>query len=143
MARRFLAIITVLEGREGGLTPEHPIVLPPEFPPEVWPQPPFGGRPEHPIVLPPDSPGMPAHPIVLPPDVGVWPPPGTPSNPIIIPEPPPELGIWPPPGVVQPPMVPPTEAVMVVGVTPGYGLTWVKVKPVQELPVPTPYPKKS
>ena len=141
MARRFLAVITVLEGGGlgEGLHPEHPIVLPPEPPLSIWGPPTVGLHPEHPIVLPPDVPGVPAHPIVLPPNT-IWPPPGTPSHPIVIPpDQPPE--IWPPAGVITNPMVPPTEAVLVVGVVPGYGLTWIKVKPVESLPVATPYKK--
>jgi len=57
-----------------------------------------------------------------------------PTHPIAPGGPPP--GYWggAPLPVPTPPMVPPTESVYVVGYTPGYGVTWVKVKPVDEAP---------
>jgi hypothetical protein len=87
--------------------PEHPIVLPPQQPPGIWPSP---GYPSHPIYIPPTgiwpSPGYPAHPIYNPP--GIWPSPGYPAHPIVLPPeqggPPP--GIWPSPGFPSHPIAP-------------------------------------
>jgi hypothetical protein len=89
-------IIPVESG--SGLTPTHPIVLPPQQPPGIWPSP---GYPAHPIAPggpPPGiwpSPGHPEHPIYFPP-TGIWPSPGYPAHPIAPGGPPP--GIWPSPG---------------------------------------------
>jgi hypothetical protein len=98
-----LAWIIPVEG--GGLTPSHPIVLPPTQPPGIWPSP---GHPEHPIVYPPPpgiwpSPGYPAHPIAPGgPPPGIWPSPGHPEHPIYFPP----TGIWPSPGHPAHPIAP-------------------------------------
>jgi hypothetical protein len=100
-----LAWIIPVEGG-GGLTPSHPIVLPPEQPPGIWPSP---GHPAHPIAPggpPPGiwpSPGYPAHPIAPGgPPPGIWPSPGYPSHPIYWPP----VGIWPSPGYPAHPIAP-------------------------------------
>jgi len=115
--------------------PGHPIVIPPDAISPGHPSHPIAlppVQPGHPIVIPPDAiePGVPTHPIYLPPVI--WPGPGVPTHPIAG-EPP--LGIWGGGSVPMPgnPMVPATEAVFVVGYTPGYGATFVRA-----MPAPTP-----
>jgi hypothetical protein len=87
--------------------PEHPIVLPPEQPPSIWPSP---GVPTHPIYNPPPgiwpSPGVPTHPIVVPPAPGIWPDPGRPTHPIYWPP-----SIWPSPGVPTHPIYNPPPGI--------------------------------
>jgi hypothetical protein len=136
-------------------------IMPGPQPPGIWPSP---GHPAHPIApggrppgiwggpplypdqglpgVPPGywggvAPPFPSHPIAP----GGQPP--SPSHPIAG-QPP---GIWGGGNVPFPgnPMVPPTEAVWVIGYAPGYGATWVQVKPVEpeaptepEAPEPAP-----
>jgi hypothetical protein len=133
-------------------------VYPPAQPPGIWPSP---GHPAHPIA-PGTPPGIWGGPPLYPDQglpgapPGIWPSPGHPAHPIApggrppgiwggpplypdqgLPQPP--LGIWGGGNVPMPnpPMVPPTEAVWVIGYAPGYGATWVQVKPVEPPPAPT------
>jgi hypothetical protein len=96
--------------------PEHPIVLPPDQPPTIWPSP---GVPTHPNYYPPTPthpiyyPTVPTHPIVIPPEPPsggtgpvypshpiYWPPvpthpiywPTVPTHPIVLPPQPPSGG---------------------------------------------------
>jgi hypothetical protein len=146
MADRYLAVVTLVRKLgEGEGSPEHPIVMPPEQPPEVWPP---SGVVSPPIYYPPTvwppQPGRPAHPIARPPVFPAHPifNPGSPEHPIVLPPtegPPPE--VWPPSGPLptpEHPMVPDADAIFVVGYSPGYGVCWVKVKPepIEEQPSP-------
>jgi hypothetical protein len=91
----------------GGGAPSHPIVLPPDAPPGVWPP----GVPTHPIYTPPATgiwPGLPSHPIAPGgPPPGVWPSPpspGHPAHPIVIP---PGSGVHPSHPIYTPAPTPP------------------------------------
>jgi hypothetical protein len=139
-------------GYWGGVAPpwvSHPIA-PGGRPPGIW-----GGAPPYVDIGGPGSQPHPSHPIApggRPPGYwgGIAPPypdqglpgqppgywggvaPPTPTHPIAPGGPGQPPGYWGGGNVPMPgnPMVPPTEAVWVIGYTPGYGPTWVQVKPI-------------
>ena len=150
-------IIIVGEAYYSDLRPDQGL---PGQPPGIW-----GGPPLYPDIGGPGWQPRPGHPIApggRPP--GIWggpptyPDQGLPGQPpgywggVAPPHPdqglpPSGVGVWPSPGQPSHPMAPPTEAVWVIGYAPGYGATWVQVKPVgqpdqslPEEPQPAPAP---